>query len=75
MQADATVKARRHRSAIAGRSGADLWSGLRRQSQLYNLLRSLDTLGTVVTPGTKIILRTDAAPFRALVDGPKDVQP
>ena len=25
--------------------------------------------------GTKIILRTDAAPFRALVDGPKDVQP
>jgi len=32
-------------------------------------------LGTVVTPGTKIILRTDAAPFRALVDGPKDLQP
>ncbi|RMP41736.1 Protein HflC [Pseudomonas amygdali pv. lachrymans] len=38
--------------------------------QLYNLLRSLDTLGTIVTPGTRLILRTDAAPFRVLVDGP-----
>jgi membrane protease subunit HflC len=34
------------------------------------LLRSLDTLGTIVTPDTKLILRTDAAPFRVLVDGP-----
>jgi membrane protease subunit HflC len=34
------------------------------------LLRSLDTLGTVVGPSTKLILRTDAAPFRVLVDGP-----
>jgi membrane protease subunit HflC len=24
----------------------------------------------MVNPGTKIILRTDAAPFRVLVDGP-----
>jgi membrane protease subunit HflC len=37
------------------------------------LLRSLDTLGTVVTPGTKLILRTDAAPFRVLVDGPPNL--
>lgn len=37
---------------------------------LYNELRSLDTLGSMVNPGTKIILRTDAAPFRVLVDGP-----
>ena len=34
------------------------------------MLRSLDTLGTMVNPGTKVILRTDAAPFRVLVDGP-----
>jgi len=37
---------------------------------LYTLLRSLDTLGTVVSANTRLILRTDAAPFRALVDGP-----
>jgi membrane protease subunit HflC len=37
---------------------------------LYSLLRSIDTLSTIITPGSKIILRTDAAPFRALVDGP-----
>jgi modulator of FtsH protease HflC len=38
--------------------------------QLYTLLRSLDTLDATVGPKTRVILRTDAAPFRALVDGP-----
>jgi len=37
---------------------------------LYTLLRSLDTLNTVVGKNTRLILRTDAAPFRVLVDGP-----
>jgi membrane protease subunit HflC len=37
---------------------------------LYMLLRSLDTLDTVVGSNTRLILRTDAAPFRVLVDGP-----
>jgi membrane protease subunit HflC len=37
---------------------------------LYTLLRSLDTLDTVVGNNTRLILRTDAAPFRVLVDGP-----
>jgi modulator of FtsH protease HflC len=36
---------------------------------LYTLLRSLDTLDNVVGPNTKLVLRTDAAPFRVLVDG------
>ncbi|MET0658326.1 MAG: protease modulator HflC [Steroidobacteraceae bacterium] len=70
VQADATIKAaqieaqsRVEAAAIYGRA----YSG---SPQLYNLLRSLDTLGTIVNPGTKLILRTDAAPFRALVDGP-----
>ena len=49
-------------AAIYGRA----YSG---SPQLYRMLRSLDTLGTIVNPGTKLILRTDAAPFRALVDG------
>jgi membrane protease subunit HflC len=38
--------------------------------ELYALLRSLDTLNTVVGANTRLILRTDAAPFRVLVDGP-----
>jgi len=37
---------------------------------LYTLLRSLDTLDSVVSRNTRLILRTDAAPFRVLVDGP-----
>jgi membrane protease subunit HflC len=38
--------------------------------ELYTLLRSLDTLGTVVGPNTRLVLRTDAAPFNVLVQGP-----
>jgi modulator of FtsH protease HflC len=70
LQANASIKAaeieaqsRVEAAAIYGRAYAG-------SPQLYNLLRSLDTLGTIVNPGTKLILRTDAAPFRALVDGP-----
>jgi membrane protease subunit HflC len=33
-------------------------------------LRSLDTLDSVVGANTRLILRTDAAPFQVLVDGP-----
>ena len=42
---------------------------------LYSLLRSLDTLDGVVGDNTRLILRTDAAPFRAFVDGPSAVVP
>jgi membrane protease subunit HflC len=37
--------------------------------QLYTLLRSLDSLDAIVNSNTRLILRTDAAPFRVLVDG------
>ena len=37
---------------------------------LYTLLRSLDTLSSVIHSNTTLLLRTDAAPFRILVDGP-----
>jgi membrane protease subunit HflC len=40
--------------------------------QLYTLLRSLDTVNAVVGPKTRLVLRTDAAPFRVLVQGPPD---
>ena len=44
-----------------------------RDPQLYTLLRSLDTLDQVIGDNTRIILRTDAAPFNILVDGPGKV--
>jgi modulator of FtsH protease HflC len=37
--------------------------------QLYTLLRSLDSLDAIINPNTRLILRTDAAPFRVLIDG------
>jgi modulator of FtsH protease HflC len=42
---------------------------------LYTTLRSLDTLDQVVSSNTRLILRTDAAPFRVLVDGPDEPAP
>jgi membrane protease subunit HflC len=38
--------------------------------ELYTTLRSLDTISQVVNRNTSVVLRTDAAPFRVLVDGP-----
>ncbi|MBN9509920.1 MAG: protease modulator HflC [Alphaproteobacteria bacterium] len=38
--------------------------------ELYVMLRSFDTLDAVVGQNARLVLRTDAAPFRALVDGP-----
>lgn len=43
--------------------------------QLYETLRSLDTLGQVIGANTRLLLRTDAAPFSLLVDGPPHVVP
>ena len=40
--------------------------------QLYMMLRSLDTLSNMVGPNTRLVLRTDAAPFNVLVQGPPD---
>src|SRR3984957_18359981 len=37
---------------------------------LYTTLRSLDALTQVLGRNTSLVLRTDAAPFRILVDGP-----
>jgi len=41
-----------------------------RDPELYLLLRSLDTAAAVIGPRTRLILRTDAAPFDVLVQGP-----
>jgi membrane protease subunit HflC len=42
---------------------------------LYLMLRSLDTLATLVGSNTRLVIRTDAAPFRVLVDGPDKEAP
>jgi membrane protease subunit HflC len=42
---------------------------------LYLLLRSLDTLSAVVGPNTRLVLRTDAAPFSMLIQGPSQNGP
>ena len=41
-----------------------------RDPALYMLLRSLDTINAIIGPRTRLILRTDAAPFNVLVQGP-----
>ena len=43
--------------------------------QLYTMLRSLESLDAVVGSNTQLILRTDAAPFRVLVDGTNTTLP
>jgi membrane protease subunit HflC len=65
-QADAAqieAQSREKAAAIYGATYA-------RDPSLYMMLRSLDTLNAVVGPRTRLILRTDAAPFNVLVQGP-----
>jgi membrane protease subunit HflC len=65
-KADAAAIEAKSRQAAAGIYAATY----ARDPQLYLLLRSLDTVGEVVGPHTRLILRTDAAPFDVLVQGP-----
>jgi len=57
------ARARVEAAAIAGRAYDE-------DPGLYVMLRSFDTLDAVVGQNTRLILRTDAVPFRVLVDGP-----
>jgi membrane protease subunit HflC len=43
--------------------------------QLYTMLRSFDALGSIVNGNTRLVLRTDAAPFNVLVQGPPSTEP
>ncbi|WP_413723966.1 protease modulator HflC [Sodalis sp. RH16] len=75
IQADASVKA----AAIEAQSqvaSAEIYGKAYASSPaLYDLLRSLDTLSSIVNSGTRLVLRTDAAPFRVLVEGPPRLTP
>jgi membrane protease subunit HflC len=70
LQADASVKAADAEAAATAEAAAIYGKAHAAAPQLYELLRSLDTLGAVIGEKTRLILRTDAAPFRMLTDGP-----
>ena len=61
----ADIEAASRREAAAIQSGA-----YQADPGLYALLRSMDTLGSVVGPNTRMVLRTDSVPFDLLVHGP-----
>ncbi len=57
--------------ADAEQAAAHIYAGAyRRDPGLYTTLRSLDSLDQVLGHNTSLILRTDAAPFRVLANGP-----
>jgi membrane protease subunit HflC len=57
--------------AASAREAADIQAkAYSADPDLYLMLRSLDTLSTMVGPSTRLVLRTDAAPFNLLVQGP-----
>jgi membrane protease subunit HflC len=60
-----------HTEANAQQAAARIYSeAYRGDPGLYTTLRSLDSIGQVIGRNTSVVLRTDAAPFRVLVDGP-----
>lgn len=71
--ADASVKAATITAQAQKDSAAIYAKAYALDPQLYNLLRSLDTLNDVVNKSTRIVLSTDSAPFTSLVQKPNDV--
>ncbi|HEX4502532.1 MAG TPA: protease modulator HflC [Scandinavium sp.] len=71
-EADASIKAATITAQAQQDSAAIYAKAYALDPQLYNLLRSLDTLNDVVNKSTRIVLSTDTAPFKALVQKPDD---
>jgi membrane protease subunit HflC len=62
-----------HTEADAQQAASRIYADAYRSDPgLYTTLRSLDAVSKVVGRRTSVILRTDAAPFRVLVDGPTE---
>ncbi len=58
--------------ASAQQAAARIYGGAYRADPgLYSTLRELDAINKVVGRNTSLVLRTDAAPFKVLVDGPR----
>lgn len=73
IQADALADAARIEAQSRVDAAALYGRSYQGAPELYSLLRSLDTLAAIINPQTRLILRTDAAPFRVLVDAPKAI--
>jgi len=68
--AEASEKAA-HTEADAQQAAARIYQhAYQSDPKLYETLRSLDTINQIVSHSTNIIIGTNAAPFRVLVDGP-----
>ena len=79
---DARITVARARTEAAAIEAAAREEAARVQARAYQadpglfaLLRSMDTLSSVVGPNTRMVLRTDAAPFDMLVRGPPGAVP
>jgi modulator of FtsH protease HflC len=72
--AEANVKAAEIEAQSRKDAAAIYGSTYAGNPRLYTILRSLDTLESVVSANTNLILRTDAAPFQALVQGPAELK-
>jgi membrane protease subunit HflC len=68
--ADATVKAANIEAKSLVEAASIYGKAHAEAPQLYDMLRSLDTLSGIINKNTHLVLRTDAAPFSALIDGP-----
>ncbi|PTB17026.1 protease modulator HflC [Trinickia symbiotica] len=68
--ADATVEAANIEAASRKDAAAIYGKAYAGNPQLYTMLRSLDTLDSVINANTNLVLRADAAPFSVLVRGP-----
>jgi modulator of FtsH protease HflC len=70
----AVAKAQEEASAVEAKARTEAAAIYAKAQQadpdLYAFLRGLDTLEKIVTSGTRLVLRTDAAPFKALVEAP-----
>ncbi len=74
IEADALAEAARIEAQSRVDAAALYGRSYKGAPELYSLLRSLDTLGAIINPQTRVILRTDAAPFRVLVDAPQAIE-
>ena len=70
LRADAAVEAARIEAGAQTEAARVYGAAYQSAPELYKTLRALDTLNHIVNGDTRLILRTDAAPFRSLVEGP-----
>jgi membrane protease subunit HflC len=70
MVADARAQAAAIEASARKQAAAIQADAYTQDPELYRTLRELDTLKQVVSGNTRMVLRTDAAPFSLLIQGP-----